>query len=66
MRTAHNLWKVSNGWLLIPEGLDRVLTVDEAPQAAVFKSLDEFSKWKPKQKRNRKPKPATEEPNNAN
>jgi len=57
MRTAHNLWKVSNGWLLIPEGTDRVLTVDDASEAAVFKTLEEFAKWNPPRKRNRKTKP---------
>lgn len=54
MRVTHNLWKVSNGWILVPEGCDRVLSTTEAPQAAVFKTLKEFSDWKPKQKRNRK------------
>lgn len=62
MRVTHNLWKVSNGWLLVPEGDDRVLSVNDAPQAFVFKSLKEFSEWKPARKRNRKPKPVKETP----
>lgn len=65
MRVTHNLWKVSNGWLLVPEGSDRVLSTTDAPQAAVFKNLKEFSDWKPKRKRSRKTKP-TETPADAN
>lgn len=56
MRITHNLWKVSNGWILVPEGDDSVLTPEKAAGAAVFKNLEEFCKWTPKQKRNRKPK----------
>jgi len=56
MRTLHNLWKVSNGWLLVPEGDQTMLHSNDACNAVVFKSLEEFSKWKPIRKRNRKPK----------
>jgi hypothetical protein len=64
MRVTHHLWKVSNGWLLVPEGFPNSITPNEAPQAAVFKSLEEFAKYKPK--RVRKPRkhkttPTTEE-----
>lgn len=52
----HTLWKVSNGWLLVPSGNGKVLDSAEAPLCAVFKTLDEFAKWKPVRKRNRKPK----------
>jgi len=64
MRVTHNLWKVSNGWLLVPEGSDSVLSTSEAPQAAVFKSLKEFADWKParvRRKRNNKPTTTTTE-----
>jgi len=57
MRVKHNLWKVSNGWILVPESVDRVLSPAEAPECHVFKTLKEFSEWKPKRKRNRKQTP---------
>jgi hypothetical protein len=67
MRVTHNLWKVSNGWLLVPEGCDSVLSSNDAPQAAVFKSLKEFSEWKPARVRRKRSKPSTtKESNNAN
>jgi len=62
MRVTHNLWKVSNGWLLVPEGCDSVLSTAEAPNAAIFKDLKEFAAWRPPVKRNRKPKTTKETP----
>ena len=59
MRVTHNLWKVNNGWLLVPEGCDRVLSATDAPQAAVFKSLKEFSEWKPSRVRRKRSKTPT-------
>lgn len=56
-RIKHSLWRVSNGWLLVPEGTYSSLADSAAPECAVFKTLKEFSEWKPKQKRNRKIKP---------
>jgi hypothetical protein len=52
---------VGNGWLLVPEDVDGYLNSREAPQCAVFKTLKEFSEWKPKRVRHRKPKPAPAE-----
>ena len=66
MRVKHNLWKVSNGWILVPESVDRVLSPTEAPDCHVFKNLKEFSEWKPARKRNRNRKPKQKEPANAN
>lgn len=51
MRVTHNLWKVSNGWILVPEGCDTTLSTLMAPQAVVFTSLSDFAKWKPKRVR---------------
>jgi len=56
MRVSHNLWRVSNGWLLVPEGCDRVLDPKDAPEMFVFKTLKEFSDWKPKRVRRKKSK----------
>jgi len=64
MRVKHTLWKVSNGWLLVPEDVDRVLSPAEAPYCYVFKTLKDFTDWKPKRIRNRKPK--QKETTNAN
>ena len=56
MRIKHTLWKVSNGYLMVPEDCDSYVQTKDASFCAVFKTLKEFSEWKPKQKRNRKPK----------
>lgn len=56
-RIKHNLWKVSNGWLLVPENVDGMLDSIEAPSCVVFKTLKEFADYKPKRVRHRKPKP---------
>jgi hypothetical protein len=53
----HILWKVSNGYLRVPENCTSVVTPQDADQCTVFKTLDEFAKWQPKRKRNRKQKP---------
>jgi hypothetical protein len=56
MRTKHTLWKVSNGYLLVPEDCDGLVAVREAPGCAVFKSLKEFSEWKPQRIRRKRNK----------
>lgn len=60
MRVKHTLWKVSNGYLLVPEDCDRMLQSSDAAGSYVFKTLKEFSEWKPKRKRNRKLKEKTD------
>jgi len=52
----HILWKVSNGYLRVPDEAQSVLTADQADKCSIFKTLEEFAKWKPKRTRNRKPK----------
>lgn len=64
MRVTHNLWKVQNGWILVPEGCDSILSPSDAAQALVFKDLQEFSKWTPKRVRRKRTK-QTKETNNA-
>lgn len=67
MRTLHTLWRVSNGWLLVPEDTSGYLHSREANQCAVFKTLKEFSEAYPKRERKKtKPKPTTKETTNAN
>lgn len=53
MRIEHTLWKVNNGWLLVPENT-HYLKADEGQQCYIFKTLKEFAEWKPK--RQRKPR----------
>jgi hypothetical protein len=69
MRVKHNLWRVSNGWLLVPEDHDGVVSAKNAPDISVFKSLKEFADTYPKRERKRsrvtKPTP-TKEPEHAN
>jgi hypothetical protein len=50
-RIKHQLWKVSNGWLLVPEGANTGISATDAPQCAVFKTLKEFSEQYPKRER---------------
>jgi hypothetical protein len=52
----HTLWKVSNGYLRVPEGCEGILQASDAENCTIFKDLSEFAKWQPKRKRNRKPK----------
>jgi hypothetical protein len=54
MRIKHNLWKVSNGWLMVPDTVDGMLPVDDAPRCVVFTSLKEFADWKPRRVRRKK------------
>ena len=56
MRILHNLWRVSNGWLLVPEGTNSILDTKQASECSVFKSLDEFAKSYPRRERKRKVK----------
>lgn len=65
MRTKYQLWKVSNGWLLVPEGRDGQIVATDAPQCVVFKNLKEFADFKPKRERNRKTTPTKKEPEHA-
>jgi len=51
MRTKYQLWKVSNGWLLVPEGRDGQIVAADAPQCVVFRTLKEFADYKPKRER---------------
>jgi hypothetical protein len=66
-RVKHNLWRVSNGWLLVPEGNDGLIKADDASQITVFKSLKEFADTYPKRERKRRTtKPVTtKEPEHA-
>jgi hypothetical protein len=51
MRIKYNLWKVGNGWLLVPEGANTGISSSEAQHCFVFKSLKEFADFKPKRER---------------
>lgn len=53
------LWKVANGWLLVPEDIDGYLHSREASGCFIFKTLKEFSDWKPKRIRKKKTQPET-------
>lgn len=57
MRIKHTLWRVNNGWLLVPEEKDGYLSSDNAPDCYIFKTLKEFSDFKPKRVRRKKAKP---------
>jgi hypothetical protein len=59
MRIKHNLWRVSNGWLLVPEGDDSIIQSKDASQITVFKTLKEFAETFPKRERKRNRKPLT-------
>jgi hypothetical protein len=68
MRTKHTLWRVKNGWILVPEGDDGVIKSEAADEIIVFRTLKEFADEYPKRERKRasratkpKPKPTTEE-----
>jgi len=56
MRTKFTLWKVSNGYLLVPSDCDAYLQNKDAQDCSVFKTLKEFAEWKPKRLRRVKPK----------
>jgi hypothetical protein len=62
MRTKHTLWKVNNGYLLVPEDCDTHVQSKEASGCHVFKTLKEFADWKPKRDRRRKTPTASSEP----
>jgi hypothetical protein len=54
-RIKHTLWRVSNGWLLVPEEKnDDYLHNSDAMQCAIFKTLKEFSDQYPKRERKRR------------
>jgi hypothetical protein len=59
MRIKHTIWKVSNGYLLVPEDCDGLLQTKDASGCAVFKTLKEFSDWKPKRERRKRNKSTT-------
>jgi hypothetical protein len=64
MRIKHNLWRVKNGWILVPEGDDGFVKAECADEITVFKSLKEFADEFPKRERKRrttKPKPTNKE-----
>ena len=65
MRIQHNLWRSSNGWLLVPEGENYSLNPNDAANCAVFKTLKEFSDQYPKRDR-RKPTKEKEATSDAN
>jgi hypothetical protein len=47
---------VNNGWLLVPEECDKMVTTEQASQCIVFKTLQEFSDEYPKRERRKKTK----------
>jgi hypothetical protein len=51
MRVKHELWRVSNGWLLVPEEGSYSIKSEDAPQCAIFKTLKEFADTYPKRER---------------
>jgi hypothetical protein len=53
-RIKHTLWRVSNGWLLVPEEEDGYLNSNDAGACAIFKTLKEFSDQYPKRERKRR------------
>jgi hypothetical protein len=61
MRIKHNLWRLSNGWLLVPEEDNGVLRCEDAQECAVFRTLKEFADQYPKRERRKKNKPITTE-----
>ncbi len=66
MRIKHNLWRVSNGWLLVPEGNDGIIKADDASKITVFKTLKEFADTYPKRERKTRKPVTTKEPEHAN
>jgi hypothetical protein len=54
MRIKHQLWKVSNGWLLVPEHSDHTITSEDAPYCVIFKTLKDFSEQYPKRERKKR------------
>ena len=65
MRTKHTLWRVKNGWILVPEGDDGVIKSEAADEIIVFRTLKEFADEYPKRERKRasratKPKPTNQ------
>jgi hypothetical protein len=54
MRIQHTLWRVSNGWLLVPEKSNGIIADIDAPACFIFKTLKEFSEWTPKRERRRR------------
>jgi hypothetical protein len=48
---------VNNGWLLVPEDCDKMVTTSQASQCVVFKTLQEFSEEYPKRERRKRTKP---------
>ena len=58
MRIRYMLWKVANGFLLVPDDCTHSLNPSNAPDCHVFKSLKEFSDWKPKRVRNKRSREA--------
>lgn len=59
-RVKHNLWRVKNGWILVPEGDDGIIKSECADEITVFKTLKEFADTYPKRERKSrasKPKP---------
>jgi hypothetical protein len=59
MRIKHTLWRVSNGWLLVPEDESTILRSEDAAGCSVFKTLKEFADQYPKRERKHKNKPTT-------
>jgi|SoimicMinimDraft_17_1059745.scaffolds.fasta_scaffold106905_2 hypothetical protein len=64
MRIKHTLWRVKNGWLLVPEGDNGIIKSECADEIMVFKTLKEFAEFTPKRVRNRKA--TKKEPEHAN
>jgi hypothetical protein len=61
MRIKHNLWRVKNGWILVPEGDDGFIKSECADEIVVFRTLKEFADEYPKRERKRREKPVRKE-----
>jgi hypothetical protein len=53
MRTKHTLWRVKNGWMLVPEGDNGLVRAEDADNIVVFRTLKEFADEYPKRERKR-------------
>jgi hypothetical protein len=53
-RTKHTLWRVRNGWMLVPEGDNGLVRSEDAGEIVVFRTLKEFADEYPKRERKRR------------
>jgi hypothetical protein len=54
MRSTHTLWRVKNGWILVPEGDNGIIRSEAAEEIVVFRTLKEFADEYPKRERKRR------------